>query len=163
VLVPGALPLPQRLAFLLEGLTAILGQGGIQAVAVETAYCGRSPRSALALGLARGVALAAAARAGLPVFEYAPAEVKRAFTGSGRAEKAQMMRIARTLFGSAPRLSDEADALAVAVCHLARGDVRRMARPAVVPAGALQPGPRTSAPGLRPALRSSVRRFGGAS
>jgi crossover junction endodeoxyribonuclease RuvC len=161
VIVPGPLPLPERLGLLLERLSAVVARSRIDAVAVETAYCGRSPRSALALGLARGVALAAAARAGLPVFEYAPAEVKRAFTGSGRAEKAQMIRTARTLFGAAPGLSDEADALAVAVCHLARGDVRRAPRPALVRGGA--PGARAAGARPGPVLRPSVRRYGGVS
>lgn len=143
----------QRLARILEGIAELLQRGGVDAVAIETAYCGRSPRSALALGQARGVALAAAARAGLPIFEYAPAEVKRAFTGNGRAEKAQMVRTARTLFGLAPRLSDEADALAVAVCHLARGDARWRARVT----GPVLPARRGGV------LRPSVRRFGEAS
>jgi crossover junction endodeoxyribonuclease RuvC len=66
------------------------------------------------------VALAAAAHAGLPVFEYAPAQVKLAFTGSGRASKEQMLRSARMLLGRVASLSDEADAIALAVCHLAR-------------------------------------------
>jgi len=125
VLVPGrALCAAERLGLILEQLTALLEGGGIHAVAIESAFCGRSPRSALALGQARGVAMAAAARRGLPVFEYAPAEVKRAFTGSGRAEKAQMIRTARALFGVEARLADEADALAVAVCHLAQPAAR---------------------------------------
>jgi crossover junction endodeoxyribonuclease RuvC len=75
------------------------------------------------------VALAAAARGGLPVFEYQPSEVKLSFTGSGRAGKEQMIRTARQLLGIEAELSDEADALAVAVCHLAR----RVARIATDP------------------------------
>jgi crossover junction endodeoxyribonuclease RuvC len=152
VLEPGGLPTAERLGMILEGLSDVLSRGGIDAVAVETAFCGRSPRSALALGQARGVALAAAARAGLPVFEYAPAEVKRAFAGNGRAEKAQMVRIARMLFGLDARRADEADALAVAVCHLAR-------RGASGPRSA----PRSAANAARSArgavLRHAVRRF----
>jgi crossover junction endodeoxyribonuclease RuvC len=120
VLVPGDLPMAERLGLILDGLSDLLAGSRLDAVAVETAFCGLSPRSALALGQARGVALAAAARAGLPVFEYAPAAVKLAFTGNGRAGKAQMVRTARTLFGVQARLADEADALALAVCHLAR-------------------------------------------
>jgi crossover junction endodeoxyribonuclease RuvC len=154
VLVVGDGPMPERLGTLLDALLRLADAARIDAVAVETAYCGRSARSALALGLSRGVALAAAARAGRPVFEYAPAEVKRAFTGSGRAEKAQMVSTARMLFGVAPRLADEADALAVAVCHLARCDVRPLA-----PARASTSAP-TSAAVSR--LRPSVRRFAGA-
>ena len=152
VLVPGDLPMPERLARIFEELSRIAERSGVDAVAVEIAYCGRSARSALALGQARGVALAAAARAGLPVFENAPAEVKRAFTGSGRAEKAQMVRTALTLFGREARLSDEADALAVAVCHLARD---RPGLPRVVERLAADERTRRHA-----ALRPSIRRFG---
>jgi crossover junction endodeoxyribonuclease RuvC len=153
VLVPGdLLPMPERLARIFDGLSDIVARHGVEAVAVETAYCGRSARSALALGQARGVALSVAARAGLPVFEYAPAEVKRAFTGSGRAEKSQMIRTARTLFGREAELSDEADALAIAVCHLARV-------PARLPGVARdRSGP---SPSRGATLRSSIRRFGG--
>lgn len=149
VLVPGELPMAERLGAILAGLTRLIASAGVEAVAVETVYCGRSPRSALALGQARGVALAAAGQAGLPVFEYAPSEVKRAFTGSGRAEKAQMVRTARALFGIQARLADEADALAVAVCHLARGSAQPLRR---------GPAPPTRAEVLR-RLRPAVRRF----
>ncbi len=153
VLVPGDLPIAQRLAHIFDGLSAVLAGSAVDAVAVETAYCGHSARSALVLGQARGVALAAAARAGVPVFEYAPAQVKRAFTGNGRAEKSQMMRTARTLFGRATALSDEADALAIAVCHLAHAAVV-----AVAP-----PGRARARGGARAVLRPSVRRFDEAS
>jgi crossover junction endodeoxyribonuclease RuvC len=150
VLLVGDGPMPERLGTLLDALLRLAEAGGVDAVAVETAYCGRSARSALALGLSRGVALAAAARAGRAVFEYAPAEVKRAFTGSGRAEKAQMVSTARMLFGFVPRLADEADALAVAVCHLARGGARpAAARPVSASAAASR-------------LRPAIRRFAGA-
>jgi len=146
VLVPGRFPTAERLGRLLDQLSLLLDEGGIEAVAIETAFCGRSPRSALALGQARGVALAAAGRAGLPVFEYAPAEVKRAFTGNGRAEKEQMVRTARALFGVEARLADEADALAIAVCHLARRTGSHSIR---LPSTARR----------KSALRPSVRRF----
>ncbi len=120
VLAPGTLPVAERLGRILDGLDAVIARSRPQAVSVEQVFAGVSPRSALVLGQARGVALAAAARAGVPVYEYAPSAVKLAFTGSGRADKDQMLRTARMLLGQAPRLSDEADALALAVCHLAR-------------------------------------------
>jgi crossover junction endodeoxyribonuclease RuvC len=120
VLEPGTLPMAQRLARILEGLAEVISRARPAEVSVEQVFAGASARSALVLGQARGVALAAAARAGLPVFEYAPAEVKAAFTGSGRATKEQMLRTARMLLGAAGGLADEADAIAVAVCHLAR-------------------------------------------
>ena len=124
VLAPGDLPMPARLAAILDGLAAVIARAGPAEVSVEQVFCGPSARSALVLGQARGVALAAAARAGLPVFEYAPSEVKLAFTGSGRASKEQMLRTARMLLGVTASLSDEADAIALAVCHLARRAVR---------------------------------------
>jgi crossover junction endodeoxyribonuclease RuvC len=119
VLAPGDLPLAERLGALLGALSDLIARAGCDEVAVESVFSGASARSALALGQARGVVLAAAARAGLRVFEYAPAQVKLAFTGNGRAEKTQMVRTVRSLFGVRAELSDEADAIALAVCHLA--------------------------------------------
>ena len=77
-------------------------------------------RSALKLGHARGVALLAASEAGVPVVEYAPAEIKRAVVGYGRAEKHQVQQMVKLLLGldKAPSPHDVADALAVAICHL---------------------------------------------
>jgi crossover junction endodeoxyribonuclease RuvC len=154
VFVPGPLSTAERLGRLFDALSALFREGGIEAVAIESAFCGRSPRSALALGQARGVALAAAGRAGLPVFEYAPAEVKRAFTGNGRAEKAQMVRTAQALFGVQARLADEADALAIAVCHLARNSAAPL--PSIVRPASMSKvrGAPARTGVLRPALRS---------
>lgn len=146
---PGDLPLAARLARLLDLLSEVIARSRADAVSVESAFCGASARSALVLGQARGVALAAAARAGLPVFEYAPAEVKRALTGSGSAPKAQMIRSARMLLGVEPACADEADALAAAVCHLAR----RVAAP--LPRRGLLAQARAT-------LRPAVRRYGAA-
>jgi crossover junction endodeoxyribonuclease RuvC len=145
VLIAADLPIPERLARILDGLSAVMERARVDEVAVESVFSGVSPRSALALGQARGVALAAAARAGLPVFEYAPAQVKLAFTGNGRADKEQMVRMARALLGVVARLSDEADALALAVCHLARRASR--ARAELSLAGARRPRARPRGPG----------------
>jgi crossover junction endodeoxyribonuclease RuvC len=89
-------------------------------------------RSALKLGHARGVALLAASEAGLEVVEYAPAEIKRAVVGYGRAEKPQIQQMVKLLLGleRAPSPHDVADALAVAICHLhnATGSVAETVR-----------------------------------
>jgi crossover junction endodeoxyribonuclease RuvC len=124
VVVAGDRPTPERLARILDGLAAVIARARPAEVSIERVFAGVSVRSALVLGEARGVALAAAARAGLPVHEYQPSEVKLAFTGSGRASKDQMLRTARTLLGVEAELSDEADAIALAVCHLARRATR---------------------------------------
>lgn len=77
-------------------------------------------KSALRLGQVRGVVLLAAARAGLPIFEYSPLEVKSALVGYGRAEKRQVQEMVRVVLGlrEAPEPHDASDALAVAICHL---------------------------------------------
>jgi crossover junction endodeoxyribonuclease RuvC len=158
VIVPAEAALPERLARLYEGISAVIARTRPDVISVESAFCGVSARSALVLGQARGVVLAAAAGAGLPIFEYAPAEVKRAFTGSGRAEKVQMVRTARAIFGVDADLADEADALAIAVCHLASSGVAAALRPA------RRGGPAVKRPGCRAAaMRPSVRRYGSAS
>jgi crossover junction endodeoxyribonuclease RuvC len=129
VIAPGDLPLSDRLSVILCRLEEVIARTRPAEAAVEQVHTGPSPRSALVLGQARGVALAAAGRARLPVFEYQPATVKLSFTGNGRAGKEQMQRTARQLLGVQARLSDEADAVALAVCHLAR----RLTRIAVDP------------------------------
>lgn len=155
VLIPRARPMAERLAFILEGLGEVIARTAPAEVSIEQIFAGISPRSALALGQARGVAMAVAARAGLPVFEYQPSEVKLAFTGSGRAGKAQMMQTAHALLGVAAELSDEADAVALAVCHLARRPLRLAAvtaARATAPAAA-----RAALARLRPARRDHRR------
>ena len=110
--------LSERLGQLQDSLESLLDRITPAAVAVEDIFSHRNPRSALALGQARGVALAAAARRGVPVFSYAPATVKQAVCGHGRADKAQIGRMVQALLGLKRDLGqDEADAMAVAICH----------------------------------------------
>lgn len=97
--------------------------------AVEAPFHGTNSRAALQLAHARGVVLAALGGAGVPVAEYAPATVKKAVTGSGRAEKLQVQRMIGRLLDlpTPPANTDEADALAVALCHLSGLEYRRRA------------------------------------
>lgn len=150
VLVPGDRPVAERLGLILAGLDRVIARARPEEVAVEQVFCGASPRSALVLGQARGVALAVAARAGLPVHEYAPSAVKLAFTGSGRAGKDQMLRTAQALLGVAATLADEADAIALAVCHLAR-------RPFAAPATSARATAARALSRLRPSRRDHRR------
>lgn len=111
---------PDKLKFIHAGLCALLARHRPACVAVESIFHARNARSALKLGHARGVALLAASEAGVPVIEYAPAEIKRAVVGYGRAEKHQVQQMIKVLLGldTAPSPHDVADALAVAICHL---------------------------------------------
>ncbi len=110
--------LPERLAALLVGCTKLLEQFPFDVLAIEAAFVRDNPHTALVLGQARGIPIALAAARGLPVYEYAPATVKRTLVGSGRAEKSQVQHMIQTLL-SLPTLpaEDEADALAVAITH----------------------------------------------
>jgi crossover junction endodeoxyribonuclease RuvC len=89
------------------------------AVALEESYVGADARTALSVGQARGAALVACAAAEVACAEYPPASVKQAVCGYGRAEKAQVQRMVRSILGLAeePRPHHAADALAVAICH----------------------------------------------
>ena len=108
-----------RLKKIYDELTRIIEETRPEEVAVESIFFARNPQSALKLGHARGVALLAAANAGLPVFEYSPLEVKKAVVGYGRAGKDQVQMMVGTLLNSRTRRSQDAsDALAIAVCHL---------------------------------------------
>jgi len=80
---------------------------------------GADARTALSVGQARGAVLVAAACAGIECAEYAPARVKQAVCGYGRAEKAQVQRMVRAILAmdALPTPNHAADALAVAICH----------------------------------------------
>lgn len=116
-----------RLAEIAEGLRGVIHELRPKCVAVEGIFHGVNPRSALKLGQSRGVALLVAAEADLPVFEYAPATVKVAVSGSGRASKQQVLSMVQRLCAlkSEPRF-DASDALAVALCHTFRTRIDRV-------------------------------------
>jgi len=111
-------PLEQRLLVLVAGLRALIAEHRPDEVAMEQVFVRRNVASALVLGQARGAALVAVAEAGLPLHEYAPASIKQAIGGSGRAEKPQIQKMVRLLL-NLPALpaEDAADALACALCH----------------------------------------------
>ncbi|MBI4260229.1 MAG: crossover junction endodeoxyribonuclease RuvC [Actinobacteria bacterium] len=99
------------------------------ALALERLMWGRNVGSAMSVARASGVAMLAAAEAGLAVEEYAPLEVKMAVTGVGNAGKDQVRRaLSRALRLEVPAQPDAADAVAVAVCHLHQSRLRRLAR-----------------------------------
>lgn len=120
--------LASRLHDVFEGLCAVMEEHRPHEVAVEETFVNSNARAALALGQARGVALAAAARAGVLVAEYAPTTIKKAIVGSGAADKTQIAFMVRRLLPTAGDVAaDAADALGVALCHAAHGGFRRRA------------------------------------
>ena len=134
---PAGAPLEERLAEIARGLSEVIAELAPDVAAVEDIFARVNPRTALALGQARGAALATIGMAGLRVFSYPPALVKQAVTGHGRAPKAQVARMVCVLTGlRRPPSADAADALAVAVAHAhIRRDLDPVARAARRAAG----------------------------
>ncbi|HLI57462.1 MAG TPA: crossover junction endodeoxyribonuclease RuvC, partial [Actinomycetota bacterium] len=112
--------IPHRLDQIFTGVTEAIAAWAPEAVAVERIFYAINAKTVVPVAEARGVALLAAARSGLPVFEYAPLEVKLAIVGNGAASKDQVgFMVNRLLGGRVPAgTPDAADALAVAICHL---------------------------------------------
>jgi len=117
---PKKAALPQRLAFVHGELTALLAQFQPDIVSIEEVFYSVNAKSALKLGHVRGVALLAAASAGIRVAEYAPLTIKATVTGYGLAAKEQVQfMVARLLtLAEPPEPTDAADALAIAICHI---------------------------------------------
>jgi crossover junction endodeoxyribonuclease RuvC len=141
---PARASFPDKLQSIHAGLVRLLATHRPDGVAIEDIFHARNARSALKLGEARGVALLAAAEAGVAVIEYAPAAIKRAVVGYGRAEKHQVQHMVKLLLGldRAPSPHDVADALAVAICHL-QSAIGPIAREIQTERSARQPSPRS--------------------
>jgi len=107
-----------RLRQIFDTLHALAAEHRPDEVAIERVFMHKNADSALKLGQARGAALCAASSGAITVHEYAPRAIKLAVTGHGGAEKEQVARMVSMLLALSRRPSaDEADALAVALCH----------------------------------------------
>jgi len=109
----------RRLLTIFEGVSELIGRHAPDAVALEESYVGADARIALSVGQARGAVVVAAASAGIDCIEYAPARVKQAVCGYGRADKTQVQRMVKAILAlpELPSPDHAADALAVAICH----------------------------------------------
>lgn len=114
-------PLPERLASLLLELQGLIVECRPDVVVVERVFFQTNARTAMSVGQASGLALATASTAGCGVAQYTANEVKMAVTGYGAATKRQVQHMVQTLLHleEPPRPPDVADALALALCHLA--------------------------------------------
>lgn len=114
-------PLPSRLAALQSELVKLIDELNPQTVVVERVFFQTNARTAMSVGQASGLALAGAAAAGCEVAQYTANEVKLAITGYGAATKEQIQRMVQSLLSlqQVPRPPDAADALALALTHLA--------------------------------------------
>jgi crossover junction endodeoxyribonuclease RuvC len=115
-----------RLVFIYERLCQIIVAHAPQEAAIETTFFGKDAEAAAKLGQARGVLLLALRQAALPITGYTPAQVKKAIAGNGQATKKQVQYMIARLLGlkEIPRPLDASDALAIALCHTFRPELR---------------------------------------
>lgn len=128
---PADAPLEQRLLAVWNGLAELIARHSPDAMAVERVYAQANVRTVMGTAQASGLALTAASLHGISVATYTPTEMKAAVTGSGRAEKAQVMAMVQRLLKlDAPvKPADASDALGLAICHCWRGAAKeRIAR-----------------------------------
>jgi crossover junction endodeoxyribonuclease RuvC len=111
-------PWPERLARIFRGVLEVVDRYRPEELAVEQVFFARNAASALKLGQARGAAICAALSVGVAVHEYSPSAVKQAVVGIGGADKAQVQHMVGIILSLPGGLGeDQADALAVAICH----------------------------------------------
>lgn len=116
---PPTLKLTDRHLLIFNGLEELLEKYKPNTLVVETQYVKINVQSAIKLGMARGIAILAAKKRGLNIFEYAPTKAKLAVVGNGKASKSQVQKMVQILLKLAtlPTPEDAADALSLALCH----------------------------------------------
>ena len=117
------MPFNQRLTKIYDDITELLEKFKPDAVSIERLYFNTNQKTAIDVAQARGVIVLAVEKAGIPIFEYTPLQVKQSIVGYGRAEKKQVQLMTKTILGleKMPKLDDTSDALAIAVCHAHTG------------------------------------------
>lgn len=112
-------PIEERIVKVYDGLSELMDLYKPEAISMEELFFNNNAKTAFAVGQARGVALLAAAKRGIPIFSYTPLQVKQAVTGYGRADKNQVQQMVKAFLNlrAVPKPDDVADALAMAICH----------------------------------------------
>ena len=120
ITTPAGIPLSSRLWQISQDMSSLLSQLKPDEAAVEELFFDKNITTGIAVAHGRGVILLELARAGVPVYEYTPMQVKQAVVGYGKAEKRQVMLMTQRLLKmqKIPRPDDAADALALALCHV---------------------------------------------
>lgn len=124
-------PFERRLEIIYDALSSVLAKWKPESMALEKLYFSNNKTTAIGVAEARGVILLAARKAGVPVFEYTPMQVKIAVTGYGGAKKPQVMEMTRRLLclQEVPKPDDTADALGMAIAHCHCSRSRLMGTP----------------------------------
>ena len=113
---------PVKLKLIFDGLSKVIEEYKPDYIALEEVFYGKSVKSAIKVGEARGIAILCAASADIPMAEYAPTVVKRAVVGVGSAQKGQVSEMVKVILAlsEVPEKYDASDALAIAICHCHR-------------------------------------------
>lgn len=116
---PPGIPFARRLEILYDDMTVLLKETQPQAVSIEQLFFGNNITTGIDVAHGRGVILLAVQKAGIPIYEYTPMQVKQSVVGYGKATKLQVMDMTKRLLHlqAVPRPDDAADALALALCH----------------------------------------------
>jgi crossover junction endodeoxyribonuclease RuvC len=121
-------PLPVRLREIYDDVRALIARHRPQALSIEDVFYSKNVRTTVVLGHARGVVLLAAEQAGIEIYEYPPAEIKKAVVGTGSATKEQVQFMVTRLLRlkTVPQPSDAADGAAAALAHIMSARVPRV-------------------------------------
>ncbi|MBQ9920925.1 MAG: crossover junction endodeoxyribonuclease RuvC [Clostridia bacterium] len=119
ITTPAGERVERRLALIYDQLNGIIKKYTPDAIAVEELFFNTNQKTAINVAQARGIVLLSAERAGIPLSEYTPLQVKQAVVGYGRAQKHQVMEMTKIMLSlsQTPKPDDAADALALAICH----------------------------------------------
>ena len=119
ITTPAHTPLDERLEEIFDGLTDIIAETKPEILSIEKLFFAKNVTTAMSVSHARGVAILAGRKAGLPYAEYTPLQIKQTLTGYGKADKKQMQEMVRMQLGLkvVPKPDDAADALAAAITH----------------------------------------------
>ncbi|MFZ2494910.1 MAG: crossover junction endodeoxyribonuclease RuvC [Candidatus Saccharimonadales bacterium] len=119
VRTPAHTPLDERLEEIYDGLAEIIAETHPDCMSIEKLFFARNVTTAMSVSHARGVAMLAARKAKLPIYEYTPLQIKQTLTGYGKADKKQVQEMVRLqlVLKEIPKPDDAADALATAITH----------------------------------------------
>ena len=119
ITTPAGIPLSRRLLQISRDMDELLARFKPDEMAVEELFFTKNITTGISVAHGRGVILLAAEKAGVPIYEYTPMQVKQAVAGYGGAQKRQVMLMTQRLLGmkEIPKPDDAADALALAICH----------------------------------------------
>ena len=119
VTTPANEEFPKRLAAIFSDIKELIDKYHPDALSIERLYFNTNTTTAIDVAQARGVIVLAVEKAGIPIFEYTPLQVKQSIVGYGRAEKQQVQEMTRMFLHleKIPKPDDAADALALAICH----------------------------------------------